>query len=127
MSDDVTYHREIVKAAAATLVENSGDGAKQLYLKAAEDGNANAQLVVGGMYENGIGVEQSDSKAKEWYGKAAAQENASAQILSDAVGQPSKLDLLVKEREVDREMGFLPVAETDKMAAYLPPLPTAEK
>ena len=51
----------------------------KLYQKAAEQGDADAQLKLGSMYYNGTGVAQSYEKAVEWYRKAAEQRDADAQ------------------------------------------------
>lgn len=48
------------------------------YLKAAEQGYAEAQYTIGTFYENGTWVEQDDEKALEWYSKAMDQGNESA-------------------------------------------------
>lgn len=45
----------------------------------AKMGNATAQLHLGYMYEEGLGVFQDNAKAMEWYRKAAEQGNAEAQ------------------------------------------------
>ena len=60
-------------------VEESYEKAVEWYLKAAEQGLADARNVLGLMYKNGLGVEQSYEKAVEWYLKAAEQGNADAQ------------------------------------------------
>ena len=44
----------------------------QWYLKAAEQGYADAQYNLGLMYEKGQGVRQSKIVAKEWFKKACA-------------------------------------------------------
>ena len=49
------------------------------YKKLAKQGNANAQLALGVMNEEGQGVPQNIFKAEEWYLKAANQGNAVAQ------------------------------------------------
>lgn len=51
-----------------------------LVSQAAEEGNAQAQLVLGNMYEQGRGVEQSSDMAAEWIRKAADQESFLAQL-----------------------------------------------
>jgi TPR repeat protein len=48
------------------------------YRKAAEQGDAGAQNVVGMCYEKGEGVEQSYKVAAEWYSMAAEQKNEEA-------------------------------------------------
>ena len=56
---------------------SNGEGVKQddveavkWYLKAAEQGNANAQFNLGISYYKGEGVKRNPSKAKEWFRKA---------------------------------------------------------
>jgi len=49
------------------------------YRKAAEQGDANAQCNLGGMYKNGRGVKQDHAEAVRWYLKAAEQGQAGAQ------------------------------------------------
>lgn len=55
------------------------DEAAKWYLKAAEQGHADAQYKLGGCYENGWGVEEDADAAAEWYLKAAEQGHADAQ------------------------------------------------
>lgn len=50
------------------------------YRKAAEQGDAQAQYVLGLMYFDGRGVVQDDQQAQAWYRKAAEQGYASAQV-----------------------------------------------
>ena len=45
----------------------------------ADQGNANAQLNLGVMYDNGEGVPENDAEAVKWYRKAADQGDAIAQ------------------------------------------------
>jgi TPR repeat protein len=52
--------------------------AAELYQKAADQGNANAQNNLGVSYENGQGVPKDLRKAAELYQKAADQGNQSA-------------------------------------------------
>jgi hypothetical protein len=52
----------------------------QWYQKAAEQGDASAQLNLGLMYATGQGVAKDERKAFEWYQKAAEQGDASAQF-----------------------------------------------
>ena len=46
----------------------------------AEAGDATAQFILGGMYENGDGVAEDLTLARHWYEKAAAQGFADAQF-----------------------------------------------
>ena len=50
-------------------------------LPLAEQGNAQAQLMLGNMYANGLGVKQDDVEAVKWYRKAAEQGYADAQAM----------------------------------------------
>jgi len=50
-------------------------------LKAADQGNAEAQVTLGKMYETGNGVSKDDEQAATWYRKAAEQGHADAQNL----------------------------------------------
>ena len=45
----------------------------------AEAGDANAQNLLGVMYDVGFGVQEDDKEAVKWYRKAAAQGNKQAQ------------------------------------------------
>ncbi len=92
---------------------NDYERAKQLYKagnwqaafkwfsKAAEQGHANAQAVLGSMYANGEGVDEDDKQAVYWFTKAAEQGRASAQVLLGTM--------------FDNGEG---VAEDDKQAVY---------
>jgi hypothetical protein len=51
--------------------------------KAAEQGLAYSQYVLGGIYYNGDGVPQDYAEAAKWYRKAAKQGDASAQLRLD--------------------------------------------
>ena len=63
-------------------------------LRAAEQGDPEAQLSIGAMYANGQGISQDNRLAVQWFRKAAEQENAKAQFnlgvmyqLGQGVGQ----------------------------------------
>ena len=51
----------------------------ELYLQAAEKGNATAQQFIGLMYENGWGTEKDLKKSAYWYEKSASQGNSISQ------------------------------------------------
>ena len=53
---------------------------KRLWLPLAEGGDGNAQIMIGGMYADGSGVEQSYRTALDWFQSAADQGNARAQF-----------------------------------------------
>ncbi len=54
--------------------------AKELFLKAANQGDSKAQFNLGSMYLFGEGLRQDYSMAKKWYLKAANQGNSKAQF-----------------------------------------------
>ena len=54
--------------------------AVEWYRLAAEQGHAQAQLNLGILYDNGLGVKQDYAEAIRWYRQAAAQGNAQAQF-----------------------------------------------
>ena len=59
---------------------------------AAEQGIAEAQFILGAMYDNGRGVPQDDAEAAKWYRLAADQGQANAQFLLGVMyGQPGGL------------------------------------
>ena len=51
------------------------------FLPLAEEGNTNAQFLLGGMYDYGRGVPENDQEALKWYKRAAEQGFAQAQFL----------------------------------------------
>lgn len=57
------------------------------YLKAAEQGHADAQFYLGVAYDNGWGVRQDYSEAVKWYRKAAEQGLAQAQDVLRQLGE----------------------------------------
>ena len=54
------------------------------YRSAAEQGNADAQYLLGNCYIGGLGVEKDKVEAVKWFSKAAAQGNVKAQKILDA-------------------------------------------
>jgi hypothetical protein len=67
---------------AGVAAYEAGDFATALenWQPLAEQGNANAQFVLGFMYDTGRGVLQDDAEAARWYRMAAEQGDAIAQI-----------------------------------------------
>jgi len=55
------------------------------FRKAAEQGHAGAQLLLGAMYVSGEGVAKDTAEAARWYRKAAEQGHAGAQLLLCAI------------------------------------------
>ena len=65
-----------------------------VWVKAAKQGDADAQCKLGLMYKNGHGVKQSDSDAIRWFGMAAKQ--------GLEIAQDSIKDILIKAKERKR-------------------------
>jgi TPR repeat protein len=74
----------------------------QLWLKAAQQGNAEAHHIVGDFYLRGVGTEASVEEARRWLGAAALQRHVPAMVLlggvllqqsSHATDQPQAADL----------------------------------
>ena len=53
--------------------------ALKLFMKAAEQNHQSAEVSLGGMYQEGLGVRQDYSESLSWYMKAAAQGNMDGQ------------------------------------------------
>lgn len=54
---------------------------RQLVENLAGDGNPRAQVIMGRLYENGLGVEQDMAAAAQWFQLAAEQNDPEAQVL----------------------------------------------
>ena len=65
----------------AWAIEQQKDFMLKLVPPLAEQGDANAQALLGKMYEEGVGVKQDNVKAVKWYRRAAEQGNAEAQSM----------------------------------------------
>lgn len=65
----------------AVQAYNQDDDVEALkwYRLSAEQGNANAQFMIGLMYDRGEGVPENDAEAVKWYRLAAEQGDAEAQ------------------------------------------------
>ena len=59
--------------------------AAKWYRKAAEQGDAGAQCLLGISYDEGRGVEQSDTEAAKWWRKAARQGHKEAKSMLEAL------------------------------------------
>lgn len=70
--------REFARAMAAYERSDYGT-ASQVLLKLAKQGQAEAQRMLGNLYDKGLGVAQSYEKAVRWYRKAAEQRDPAAQ------------------------------------------------
>ena len=60
-------------------VDRDEDKAVEWLNKAAEQGNARAQVWIGGRYLNGTGVEKEEFEAVKWFRKAAEQGHKDAE------------------------------------------------
>ena len=71
--------------ALSALQRGDSKLAASLFRPLAEQGDAQAQIKLGWMYEKGQGVPQNDQEAVKWYRKAAGQGNAEAQAFLGAM------------------------------------------
>ncbi len=60
----------------AAVQSGQWDKAYQQFQRSAAEGNPDAQVNLGNLYLQGLGVEHSDLKAYDWYAKAARQGHA---------------------------------------------------
>jgi TPR repeat protein len=67
--------------AAAAYSKGDSATALRLFRSLADQGDAKAQFVLGGMYGLGRGVQKNDAEAAKWYRLAADQGDAKAQFL----------------------------------------------
>ena len=74
-----TADMDDLREAKAAYSINDYDFAVRHFTLAAEQGNAEAQFILGFCYYNGEGVKQDNAEAAEWWHKAAEQGNAHAQ------------------------------------------------
>lgn len=89
-------------------VEQSYIEALRWFRKAAEQGNAEAQIMLGCCYENGKGVEKDYSETIKWYRMAAKQGNAEAQF---------KLAVLYSEKDVNGQANHQEEVKWYRLAA----------
>ena len=73
------------------------------YRKAAEQGNANAQISLGFMYLNGYGTTQDYVQAHLWSNLAAAQDNDTARKNRDAIAKKMTPADISKAQAMARE------------------------
>lgn len=79
-----------VKEIAAKLHEEADHLFKEAvswFRKSADQGNAQAQLNLGLMYQKGVGTEQNNEQAVSWFRKSAEQDNSDAQLNLGAMYQ----------------------------------------
>ena len=70
---------EALNIGKRALERNDYGTAMRVFLPAANDGNAEAQALIGYLHEEGLGVKQSYSDAVTWYQKAGDNGSAKAQ------------------------------------------------
>ncbi|WP_347274728.1 tetratricopeptide repeat protein [Candidatus Kuenenia sp.] len=78
--------------------------------KKAKQGNVEAQLFVGIMYEKGMGLDKDEAKAVRWYRKAAEQGSAAAQSM---LGRAYAEGYGVAKNEVEAMKWFRKAAESE--------------
>ena len=87
--EDYVVDNDTAKLTMLGNMYYSGDGissgkdynrALELYRKAAEQGDRDAQYNIGVMYYNGQGVNQSYQESREWFIKSAKKGNSDAQF-----------------------------------------------
>ncbi|MDO8465617.1 MAG: tetratricopeptide repeat protein [Gallionella sp.] len=96
--------------AGRAYVEGDYAKAAKLYGSMAEKGDTEAQLILGSMYEIGLGVPQDYKEAIKWYRLAAEQGNAKAQsklgsIYDIGLGAPQDYKEAVKWWRLAAEKG----------------------
>jgi len=79
VSDSSFSVAELVDRAKKALADKNYSDGMRWYRMAADQGDAAAQLSVGGLYHNGWGVPQNYPEAMQWFRKAAAQGSPAAQ------------------------------------------------
>ena len=74
------------------------------FRKAAEQGNAKAQLLLGLKYAEGEGVPEDYVKGYAWYNLAAAQGDETAHILKDSLREKMTADQVAEAQTLSREL-----------------------
>lgn len=70
---------DVMEQAYRAYAEGDYALAHELWLDRAEQGDVDAQINLGHLYERGLGVERDRGRALEWYRSAAEQGSADAQ------------------------------------------------
>lgn len=86
-SDNEKRIHELLSKAFENYTKKDYEKAFNLYLTAANEGDASAQFYVGEMYSRGFGVEQDRQKAFDWFIKSANQNYADAQYMLGEIYQ----------------------------------------
>jgi uncharacterized protein len=103
---------QFYQQAGARFQAGDKAGAAQLVQRAAEAGNALAQLRLALLYDQGVGVAQSAKSALQWYLKAAAQgepesQNQVASYYELAEGVAENWDLSARLRQASATQGWM--------------------
>ena len=76
------------------------------YQRAAEQGDAEAQICLGRLYEKGYGVKKNINEAIKWYSKAEAQGNERASTIFSTIELPEpyqgELEVRIGEKLTER-------------------------
>jgi len=97
------------------------------YRRAAEQGRADAQHLLGLMYRDGAGVERDATQAVAWYRKAAAQGNADAQYdlgaaYANGSGVPRNVTVASAWMRISARRGHeMARAQSDRLSRSLGP------
>ena len=107
-----TPQEDFAKGQAAYWAGNYKDAAKWVR-KAAEQGMAKAQTILGRMYRDGQGVVKNDKEAVKWFHQAAAQGDADAQyrlgrMYDEGLGVIKNDKEAVKWWHLAAEQGYAP-------------------
>ncbi len=115
-SDPRVFNRTHSSAVSSTQACIPNDE-QQLFIrnrKAADQGDAGAQLDLGCAYADGRGVKQDDVQAVHWYRKAAEQGNAGAQF---KLGRMCQRGLGVKQDDAQAVVWYRKAAEQGQASA----------
>jgi TPR repeat protein len=104
---------EPIEDGSAAYQRHDYETALRLLRTPAEQGNAEAQLLLGFMYEDGKGVPQDYAEAARWFRKAAEQGNIAAQgtlgsMYLDGLGVPKDPAQAVRWLRKAAEQGLPP-------------------
>ena len=139
--------------ADAALIRKDYAKALQLYRPLAANGDPSAQVNLGYMYDEGLGVPRDYGEAVKWYRRAADQgdalgQNNLANMYRDAVGVPQdyvqahlwfnlaaqrfvpkeKRDVAAKDRDnVAAKMTAAQIAEAQRLAQHWKPKPKSSR
>lgn len=80
MAQEIESAEAMVKKGLKYDKQKDYQQAMQWYLKAADEGNTDAMVNIGLLYQHGNGVQQNYQQAMQWYLKAADKNNPIAMI-----------------------------------------------